>query len=78
MKLLQYNGFILGSAIKCFTCNSHFDKGCERSTGLGKFASECDMSPEGLKYTVCRKIDQDVPNHDGSNEPHRNKFFAVL
>lgn len=29
------------------------------------------MSSEGLKYTVCRKIDQDLPNHDGVEDKVR-------
>lgn len=55
-----------GEALKCYVCNSGIDKtGCVQSatqTLSPQFLKDCsEIGGEG-KYTVCRKIDQDVPN----------------
>lgn len=47
-----------GHAIKCFTCNSHTDKGCDEKEPPEQYAKECSEQRNGPKYTFCRKITQ--------------------
>ncbi|KAK4035612.1 uncharacterized protein LOC116929118 [Daphnia magna] len=56
-----------GDAIKCYVCNSAIDKtGCSPTQSLNpNFLKDCSELPGGAKNTICRKIDQDAPNHTG-------------
>ena len=56
-------GFI-GAAIKCYICNSLTDSGCSGQAN-NKYLKDCSELVDGSKYTLCRKIDQDVPPEDG-------------
>nr|CAH0112478.1 unnamed protein product [Daphnia galeata] len=78
-----------GDAIKCYVCNSATDKtGCSTTQTLNpNFLKDCSELAGGAKYTMCRKIDQDVPNSDvdpnarvirecGQEDPSTNTCYS--
>ena len=66
--LLFFIFLLIGEAIKCYVCNSAIDSACASNQTLNKaFLKDCSELAGGAKNTVCRKIDQDAPNHNGSN-----------
>lgn len=61
---LTLNLLILGLAIKCFECNSHYNQGCELQIVPSNFTVDCslkrdvDENQKPIQYTFCRKINQ--------------------
>ena len=66
-------GFV-GAAIKCYICNSLTDSGCSGQAN-NKYLKDCSELVDGSKYTLCRKIDQDVPPEDGRKYLAKNVEF---
>lgn len=58
-----YSG-TLGSAIKCFECNSHYNQGCELDNVPSNFSVDCSLKQDRddrnkpIQYTICRKVMQ--------------------
>ncbi|XP_046619574.1 uncharacterized protein LOC124304878 isoform X2 [Neodiprion virginianus] len=48
------------SALECFECNSHIDKRCADSVPPDSLKRICHNNENGIKYSLCRKIDQTV------------------
>lgn len=52
----------LGSAIKCFECNSHYNQGCEQDLVPSNFSVDCSLKQDRddrnkpIQYTLCRKV----------------------
>lgn len=52
----------LGSAIKCFECNSHYNQGCEVDDVPSNFSVDCSLKQDRddrnkpIQYTLCRKV----------------------
>lgn len=52
----------LGSAIKCFECNSHYNQGCEQDAVPSNFSVDCSLKQDRddrnkpIQYTLCRKV----------------------
>lgn len=54
--------FKIGSAIKCFECNSHFNEGCDKDIVPSEYSVDCSLKNDRddrnkpIQYTFCRKI----------------------
>ncbi|XP_059616216.1 uncharacterized protein LOC132261423 [Phlebotomus argentipes] len=48
----------LGSAIRCYECNSHTDVRCAQDIPPDELSIECGDHKHGVAYTFCRKITQ--------------------
>lgn len=54
----------IGSAIKCFECNSHYNQGCELDNVPSNFSVDCSLKQDRddrnkpIQYTICRKVMQ--------------------
>lgn len=52
----------IGSAIKCFECNSHYNQGCEQDKVPSNFTVDCSLKQDRddrnkpIQYTLCRKV----------------------
>lgn len=52
----------IGSAIKCFECNSHYNQGCELDNVPSNFSVDCSLKQDRddrnkpIQYTLCRKV----------------------
>lgn len=52
----------VGSAIKCFECNSHYNQGCEVDDVPSNFSVDCSLKQDRddrnkpIQYTLCRKV----------------------
>lgn len=52
----------IGSAIKCFECNSHYNQGCELDEVPSNFSVDCSVKQDRddrnkpIQYTLCRKV----------------------
>lgn len=52
----------IGSAIKCFECNSHYNQGCEVDDVPSNFSVDCSLKQDRddrnkpIQYTLCRKV----------------------
>lgn len=57
---------ILGFAIKCYECNSHFHEGCGLEWISSYYAVDCslkndyDLDHNPIVYTFCRNITQTI------------------
>lgn len=57
---LSHSNFVyfLGSAIRCYECNSHTDVRCSQDIPPDELSIECGDHKHGVAYTFCRKITQ--------------------
>lgn len=58
-----------GLAIKCFECNSHNDSRCGVDPVPDLLKKDCSEHANGLKYTMCRKIVQNIEFEVNGNPP---------
>lgn len=64
LTIITMSSWILGFAIKCFECNSHYNQGCELQIVPSNFTVDCslkrdvDEHQKPIQYTFCRKINQ--------------------
>lgn len=59
----------IASAIKCFECNSHNDTSCNLDDLPESLKKDCSEKVEGAKYTMCRKIVQNIDFEVNGNPP---------
>ncbi|KAJ9581260.1 hypothetical protein L9F63_023561, partial [Diploptera punctata] len=57
------------SAIKCYVCNSHNDTACNLDLLPETTKTDCSEKVEGAKYTMCRKIVQNIDFEVNGNKP---------
>lgn len=56
------NTTVIGLAIKCFECNSHFNEGCAYDKVPSNFSVDCsskrdfNAGNQPIQYSFCRKI----------------------
>lgn len=58
-----------GWAIKCYECNSHNDSRCSQDPLSDSLKKDCSEHSNGLMYTMCRKIVQNIDFEVNGNPP---------
>ncbi|KDR18175.1 hypothetical protein L798_06925, partial [Zootermopsis nevadensis] len=59
-----------GLAIKCYECNSHNDSRCNLEPVPENLKKDCSEHVGGVKYTMCRKIVQNIDFEVNGNPPN--------
>ncbi|XP_047503004.1 uncharacterized protein LOC125048382 [Penaeus chinensis] len=68
-----------GSAIKCYTCNSHLEPDCLKlETPKAKdFLTDCGDEADGHRFTLCRKIEMAMDMDFGVAHPSETRVHRA-